>query len=81
MHEIQFCSSFNVACRPPNEDIKISEQYCEDLFSRKSKNLKNMILAGGFRVNALDSEQNKKVKHFLNLIYQYNMIPVDILML
>ena len=46
-----------------------------DLFSKNSKNLKNMILAGDFNINALDYEQNKKVQSFFNLMYRYNMIP------
>ena len=65
---------FNVVCRPPNGDTKISEQFCKDLFSKNSKNLKNMILAGDFNINALDYEQNKKVQSFFNLMYRYNMI-------
>ena len=81
MHKIQFCSSFNVTYRPPNENTKIIEEYCEDLFSKNSKNLKDMILKGDFKINALDYEQNKKVKRFLHLIYQYNMISVQILIL
>ena len=32
-----------------------------DLFSKNSKNLKNMILAGDFNINALGYERNKKV--------------------
>ena len=47
---------FNVVYRPPNEDAKISELFYKDLFSKNSKNLKNMILAGYFNIN----EQNKK---------------------
>ena len=66
---------FNVVCRPPNGDTKISKQFCKDLFSKNSKNLKNMILAGDFNINALDYEQNKKVQSFFNLMYRYNMIP------
>ena len=66
---------FNVVYRPPNGDAKISEQFCKDLFSNNSKNLKNTILAGDFNINALDYEQNKEVQSFFNLIYQCNMIP------
>ena len=66
---------FNVVYRPPNGDAKISEQFCKDLFSNNSKNLKNTILAGDFNINALDYEQNKKVQSFFNLMYRYNMIP------
>ena len=66
---------FNAVYRPPNGDTKISEQFCKDLFSKNSKNLKNMIIAGDFNINALDYEQNIKVQSFFHLIYQYNMIP------
>ena len=45
---------FNVAYRPPNGYTKISKQFCKDLFSENSKNLKNMILAVNFNINALD---------------------------
>ena len=51
---------FNAVYRPPNGDTKISEPFCKDLFSKNSKNLKNMVLAGDFIINALDYEQNKK---------------------
>ena len=34
-----------------------------------------MILGGDFNINALDYKQNKKVKSFFNLMYQYNTIP------
>ena len=68
-------TKFNAVYRPPNGDTKISEQYCKDLFSKNSKNLKNMILAGDFNINVLDYEQSKKVQSFFNLMYQYNMIP------
>ena len=50
-------------------------QFCKDLFSKNSKNLKNMILAGHFNINALDDEQNKKLQSFFNLMYRYNTIP------
>ena len=60
---------------PPNGDPKISEQFRKDLFSKISKNLKNMILAGYFNINASDYDQNKKAQSFFNLMYRYNMIP------
>ena len=57
--------NFNVVCRPPNEDTKISEQFCKDLFSKNSKNLKNIILAGDFNINALGMRKAKKCKGYL----------------
>ena len=67
--------TFDVACRPPNRDTKISEHFFKDLVSKNSKNLKNMILADNFIINALDYEQNKKVQTFFNLMYRFNIIP------
>ena len=62
--------------RPPNGVTKISDQFCKNLFSKNSKNLKNMILAGDININALDYEQNKKVQSFFNFMYRCNMIPI-----
>ena len=44
---------FNIIYRSLNGDPKISKQFGKDLFSKNSKNLKN-ILAGDFNINALD---------------------------
>ena len=64
-----------IVYRPPNGDTKLSQQFCKDIFSKNSKNLKNTILAGDFNINALDYEQNKKVQSFFNFMDRYNMIP------
>ena len=40
------------------------------------KNLKNVVLAGGFCTNLVGFETNKKVQGFLNLMFYYNMIPL-----
>ena len=37
----------------------LKNQFCKDLFSKNSKNLKNMIITGDFNINTLDYEQNK----------------------
>ena len=50
---------FNVVYRSPNGDKKSSEQFCNDLFSKNSKNLKNMILACDFNINTFVYKQNK----------------------
>ena len=34
-----------------------------------------MILAGDFNINVLDFEQNKKIQNFLNLIFQFVLVP------
>ena len=64
----------NILYSPPNGDTKILKQFCKYLFSKDSKNLKNMILAGDFNISALDNKQNKKVQNFFKLMYRYNMI-------
>ena len=65
---------FNIVYGPPNGDRKISEQFCKDLFSKSSKNLKSLILAGCFNINALDYKQNKNAQSFFDLMYRYNII-------
>ena len=45
-------------------------------FSKNSKNLKNIVLAGDSNINFLDFETNKNVQDFLNLMFRYNMIPL-----
>ena len=57
------------------ETQKSANSFVKISFFKNSKNLKNMIFAGDFNISALDYEQNKKVKSFFNLMYQYNMIP------
>ena len=34
-----------------------------------------MILAGDFNINVLDFEQNKKVQNFVNLMFQFGLVP------
>ena len=62
--------------RPPNGDMKQCETHFKDLFSKNSKNLKNIVLAGDFNINFLDFETNKNVQDFLNLMLRCNMIPL-----
>ena len=54
---------FNVIYRPSTGDIKVSEQFCKDIFS-KNQNMKHMMFAGDFNMNVLDYEYNGKVKSF-----------------
>ena len=50
MHKIPYRNSFNAAYKPPNEDTKINEPFCDD-----GKNLKNMILVGDFNIKVKKS--------------------------
>ena len=64
----------NTICRPPNGDRKQCETHFKDLYSKNSKNLKNIVLAGDLNINFLDFETNKDVQEFLNLMFGYDMI-------
>ena len=44
----------NVICRHPNKDLKVSEKYFNDFFSKNEKNEKKIKLVGEFNVNVLD---------------------------
>ena len=37
--------------------------------------MKHMVLVEGFNMNVLDYEDNRKVKSFLELMYQLNLMP------
>ena len=41
--------------------MKQFETHFKDLFSKSDKNLKNIVLAGGFNISFLDFKTNKKV--------------------
>ena len=66
--------TFNTIYRPPTGDVKVFEQFCKDIFS-KNQNMKHMMFTGDFNINVLDYEYNGKVKGFLDLMYQRNLIP------
>ena len=64
----------NVIYKAPTGDMKVFEQFCKDIFS-KNQNMKHMMFAGGFNMNVLDYEYNRKVKSFFDLMYQHNLMP------
>ena len=66
----------NTIYRSSNGDIKQCETHFKDVFSKNGKNLKNIVFAGDFNINFLDSETNKNVQDFLSLMFRYNMIPL-----
>ena len=67
---------FSVMYRPPNGDMTVFENFCENLISANQKTSKNIIFTGDLNINVLDYESNKKVQHFLSSIFQYNTIPI-----
>ena len=66
---------FSVMYRPPNGDMTVFEKFCKTMLSANNKTSKN-IFAGDLNINVLDYESNKKVQHFLNSMFQCNMIPI-----
>ena len=66
---------FNVIYRSPNDKIEPFENFLKILFNKSKNSNKNYHIAGDFYLNLLDHDKNKKVRDFLNLIYQNGMIP------
>ena len=55
--------------------MTVFEKFWENFFSANDKTSKKVIFAGDLNINVLDYESNKKVQHFLCIMFQYNMIP------
>ena len=66
---------FNIVYRPPDGDLEVCENYFQSILSHNSIRNKNVILAGDFNINVLDFEQNKKVQNFVNLMFQFGLVP------
>ena len=66
---------FNIVYRPPGGDLKVFENYFQSILSHNSIRNKNVILAGDFNINVLDFEQNNKVQNFVNLMFQFGLVP------
>ena len=65
---------FNIVYRPPDGVYKF-EKYFQSILSNNSIKKKSVILAGDFNINVLDFEQNKKVQNFVNLMFQFGLVP------
>ena len=61
--------------RPPDGDLEACANYFRSIISSNSIRNKCMILAGGFNVNVLDFEQNKEIQNFVNLMFQFGLVP------
>ena len=66
---------FNVIYRPPNGDLNVCETFFKKILSDSSAVNKTFFLAGDFNINLLDFETNKKVQSFVNLMFEFSMIP------
>ena len=51
----------NLVYRTPNDDHKELQNYFKGSLSKREISLKDIILAGGFNINLLDFDANKKV--------------------
>ena len=65
----------SVLYRPPNGHFEHFENFLTKFFLNKKGSNKNDYIAGDFNLNLWDHSLNKKVRNYLNLIYQNSFIP------
>ena len=66
----------NVVYRPPEGDVSVTVTFFRKILSGNIEVNKTLFLSGDFNINVLDCENNKKkVKNFINLLFQFSMIP------
>ena len=61
--------------RPPNGDLNVCETFFKKILSDSTIVNKTFFLAGDFNINLIDFETNKKVQSFVNLMFEFSMIP------
>ena len=66
---------FSVVYSPENGKIEPFEIFLKILFNKNKNSNKNYHIAGYFNLNLLDYDKIKKLRNFLNLVYQNGMIP------
>ena len=66
---------FNVICSPPDSHLNVCETFFKKILSDSTTVNKTFFLAGDFNINLLDFETNKKVQSFVNLMFEFSMIP------
>ena len=64
-----------VVYRPPDGDLHIAETFLGKILSENTTANKTLFLAVDFNINVLDYEINKKVQNFVNLMFEFSMIP------
>ena len=65
----------NLVYRPPNGDHKELENYFKSSLSKREISHKDVVLAGDFNNDLLDFDTNKKVQHFVNLLFRFGTLP------
>ena len=64
--------------KPPQGDTTLFEKHLQGLLWRLDVCKREVLITGDFNINLLDSENNKKVQSFVNLMFRCGMIPVII---
>ena len=66
---------FNLIYRPLDGDLNVCETFFKKSFQIVLQLTKFFFLAGDFNSNLLDFETNKNVQSFVNLMFEFSMIP------
>ena len=62
--------------RPPDGDFKAFNTFSKDICSIYLKPNKLSYDTGDFSINVLDYNKNEEVTKFLNLTFEYSLVPV-----
>lgn len=57
------------------QDVRITETFLRKILFENTKANRTLFLADDFNINVLDYEIKKKVQNFVNLMFEFNMIP------
>ena len=66
---------FNVAYRPSDGNLNVCVTFLKNKIFHSTSVDKTFFLTGDFNINLLDFETNKRVESFVNLIFEFSMIP------
>ena len=66
----------NTFYRPPAGKIKPFKDHLKLTLTKLKNSNKQLYLVGDFNLNLLDYETNKKVKNFVNLLFQHGLMPL-----
>ena len=69
-------SLMNAQYRQPAGDFKQYKTYLENIFNKMKNSNKAIYIVGDTNLNLIDYETNIKVKNYLNLLFQKNVIPL-----
>ena len=61
--------------RSPDRDLRTAETFLRKITSENTKANKTLFIESDFNINVLNYENNKKVQHSVNLMFEFSMIP------